>query len=205
MDETGWTRVAKESDLAEKALVVVAVGEEKVLLVRLQGTVHAVGHECPHYQEKLENGALFGTQIVCKSHFARMDLTTGRVIAPPAFNDLPVYPVKVEKGEVWVGPVVKPRFPKPAAALGSDARVFLIVGAGAAGNTAAETLRRQGFAGRVVMITGESERPYDRPNLSKDFITGKAGEEWLPLRGPKFYSAQEIELLTGRKVVTLDT
>jgi len=205
MDETGWTRVAKESDLAEKALVVVAVGEEKVLLVRLQGTVHAVGHECPHYQEKLENGALFGTQIVCKSHFARMDLTTGRVIAPPAFNDLPVYPVKVEKGEVWVGPVVKPRFPKPAAALGSDARVFLIVGAGAAGNTAAETLRRQGFAGRVVMITGESERPYDRPNLSKDFITGKAGEEWLPLRGPKFYSAQGIELLTGRKVVTLDT
>ena len=78
MDETGWTRVAKESDLAEKALVVVAMGEEKILLVRLQGKVYAVGHECPHYQEKLENGALFGTQIVCKSHFARMDVTTGQ-------------------------------------------------------------------------------------------------------------------------------
>ncbi|MGA2642933.1 MAG: FAD-dependent oxidoreductase [Spirochaetia bacterium] len=205
MDETGWRRVARDSDLAEKAMVVVALGEEKILLVRLEGTVRAVGHECPHYQEKLENGALFGTQIVCKSHFARMDVTTGKVIAPPAFNDLPVYPVKVENGEVWVGPVIKPKFPKPAAAPGSDARVFLIAGAGAAGNTAVETLRRQGFAGRLVMITGESERPYDRPNLSKDFITGKAGEEWLPLRGPKFYAAQGIELLTGRKIVSLDT
>jgi len=205
MVETGWTRVAKESDLTDYALVVAAVGDEKILLVRIQGNVYAVGHECPHYQEKLEHGALFGTQIICKSHFARMDVTTGRVIAAPAFNDLPVYPVKVEHGEVWVGPVVKPRFPKPAAALGSDPRVFVIVGAGAAGNTAAETLRRQGFAGRICMITGESERPYDRPNLSKDFITGKAGEEWLPLRGPKFYPAQGIELLTGRRVVSLDT
>lgn len=205
MVETGWTRVAKESELAEKVPVVVAAGEEKILLVRLSGTVYAVGHKCPHYEEKLEHGALFGTQIICKSHFARMDVTTGRVISPPAFNDLPVYPVKVEGGEVWVGPVEKPKFPKPAASLGSDPRTFLIVGAGAAGATAAETLRREGFAGRIVMITGETERPYDRPVLSKDFITGKSGEEWLPLRGPKFYPAQGIELLTGRAVVSLDT
>src|SRR5208337_5262449 len=136
MDGTEWKSVAKESDLAEKAPMVVQNGEEKILLVRIQGKVYAVGHECPHYQEKLENGALFGTQIICKSHFARMDVTTGRVIAPPAFNDLPVYPVKVENGEVWVGAVVKPNFPKPAAAPGSDTRVFLIAGAGAAGSTA---------------------------------------------------------------------
>ena len=196
MDETGWTRVARLSDLAEKVPVAVAAGEETVLLVRLSGAVYAVGHKCPHYEEKLEKGALFGNQIICKSHFARMDVTTGRVIAPPAYNDLPVYPVKVEGGEVWLGPVQKPKFPKPAAALGSDPRTFLIVGAGAAGNMAAETLRREGFAGRIVMITAETERPYDRPNLSKDFITGKAGEDFLPLHGSKFYPAQGIELLT---------
>ncbi len=89
MNETGWTRVAKDSEVAERVPVVVAAGEEKVLLVRLSGTVHAVGHKCPHYEEKLEHGALFGTEVVCKSHFARMDVMTGRVIAPPAFNDLP--------------------------------------------------------------------------------------------------------------------
>ena len=118
MDEAGWRSVAKGSDLAEGALTVVDAGEEKILLVRINGTVHAVGHKCPHYEEKLEKGALFGTEIVCKSHFARMDVTTGRVIAPPAYNDLPVYPVKEEDGEVWVGAVVKPKFPKPAADAG---------------------------------------------------------------------------------------
>ncbi len=204
MDQTGWKKVARDADLAESVPVVVEEGVDKILLVRLQGKVYAVGHECPHYQEKLEHGALFGTQVVCKSHFARIDITTGRVVSPPALNDLPVYPVKVEAGEVFIGPVVKPKFPKPAAAIGSDPRVFLLIGAGAAGNTAAETLRRNGFAGRIVMLTEENERPYDRPNLSKDFITGKAGEEWLPLRGPKFYPAQSIELLTGKKVVGLD-
>jgi NADPH-dependent 2,4-dienoyl-CoA reductase/sulfur reductase-like enzyme/nitrite reductase/ring-hydroxylating ferredoxin subunit len=205
MEESGWTKVAREADVAEGVPVAVAVGEEKVLLARVHGKIHAVGHKCPHYEEKLEHGALFGTQIICKSHFARMDVTTGQVLAPPAYNDLPVYPVKVEAGDVWVGPVVKPKFPRPAAELGSDPRVFVIVGAGAAGNIAAETLRRRGFAGRILMITGESERPYDRPNLSKDFITGKAGEDFLPLHGSKFYPNQGIELLTGRKVVSLDT
>ena len=205
MEETGWIRVAKDSDIAEGALVAVPAGEETVLLARVGGKIHAVGRKCPHYEEKLEKGALFGTQLVCKSHFARMDITTGRVIAPPAYNDLPVYPVKVQAGEVWIGPVIKPSFPKPKSPLGSDPRVFVIVGAGAAGNMAAETLRRQGFAGRIVMITGETERPYDRPNLSKDFITGKIGEDWLPLHGSKFYPAQGIELMTGRNVVSLDT
>jgi apoptosis-inducing factor 3 len=205
MEETGWVRVAEDSDIAEGALVAVTAGEETVLLARVHGKIHAVGRKCPHYEEKLEKGALFGTQLVCKSHFARMDITTGRVIAPPAYNDLPVYPVKVEAGGVWIGPVVKPKFPSPKAPLGSDPRVFVIIGAGAAGNTAAETLRRQGFAGRVVMITGETERPYDRPNLSKDFLTGKIGEDWLPLHSSKFYPAQGIELMTGKKAVSLDT
>jgi len=204
MEESTWTKVAEESRLQEGVPVLVESGEDKILLVRLEGKIHAVGHECPHYQEKLENGVLFGRELVCKSHFARLDVTTGKTTAPPAMNDLPTYPVKVENGAVYVGPAVKPKFPKPAQPLGSDPRVFVILGAGAAGNTAAETLRRQGFAGRIVLITEEAERPYDRPNLSKDFITGKAGEDWLPLRGPKFYAAQGIELLTGRRVVSLD-
>lgn len=199
-----WKRVAAESELREGVPVVVEVGADTILLVRIRGAIHAVNHECPHYQEKLEKGVLFGTEIVCKSHFARIDVTTGRVLSPPAYNDLPVYPVRVENGEVWLGPAENPKFPKPPANLGSDPRVFILVGAGAAGNAAAEFLRRRGFAGRIVMLTPEPDRPYDRPNLSKDFITGKAGENWLPLHGSKFYAAQGIELLTGRSVVALD-
>jgi NADPH-dependent 2,4-dienoyl-CoA reductase/sulfur reductase-like enzyme/nitrite reductase/ring-hydroxylating ferredoxin subunit len=205
MDDAAWRMVARESELAEGVPLLVSAGEEKILLVRLDGRIHAVGHECPHYEEKLEKGVLIGSEIVCKSHFARFDVTTGKMTSPPSLNDLPVYPLKVENGEVWIGEAVKPKFPKPAAPLGSDPRVFLIVGAGAAGNAAAETLRRAGFAGRIVMATHESERPYDRPNLSKDFMTGKGGEELLPLHGEEFYPAQGIELLMGHRLVSLDT
>jgi NADPH-dependent 2,4-dienoyl-CoA reductase/sulfur reductase-like enzyme/nitrite reductase/ring-hydroxylating ferredoxin subunit len=205
MADASWKRVAAEADLTEGVPIVVdGEGEDKALVVRVKGKVYAVSHECPHYQEKLEKGVLFGTEIVCKSHLARMDITTGRLIAGPAYNDLPVYPVKLENGGVWIGKPENPKFPKPPADLGSDPRVFLIVGAGAAGNSAAEWLRRKGFAGRVVIVTPEADRPYDRPNLSKDYMTGKAGEDWLPLHGSKFYATQGIDLLTGKRVVSLD-
>jgi NADPH-dependent 2,4-dienoyl-CoA reductase/sulfur reductase-like enzyme/nitrite reductase/ring-hydroxylating ferredoxin subunit len=201
----GWKRVAAETDLKEGVPIVVeGEGDDKALLVRVKGTIHAVSHTCPHYEEKLEKGVLFGTEIVCKSHLARMDVTTGGVVAGPAYNDLPVYPVRVEKGEVWLGKPANPKFPKPPENLGSDPRLFLIVGAGAAGNSAAEWLRRWGFAGRIVMVTPEADRPYDRPNLSKDLITGKIDDGWLPLHGSKFYPTQGIELMTGRRVVAVD-
>ena len=84
MEESTWTKVAEESRLQEGVPVLVESGEDKILLVRLEGKIHAVGHECPHYQEKLENGVLFGRELVCKSHFARLDVTTGKTTAPPA-------------------------------------------------------------------------------------------------------------------------
>ncbi len=177
-------------------------GDAEVYLVRLDGAVRALGTECPHYHEPLIKGVLFGREIVCPAHFARLDARDGRMVSPPALDDLPRFPVKVQDGEVWVGPVEKPRFPKPA---GEDARTFLVVGGGAAGEAAVETLRREGFAGRIVMATAEDERPYDRPNLSKDLITGEAKPEWMPLRGPKFHANQRIELLTGRRVASIDT
>jgi apoptosis-inducing factor 3 len=202
VDDAAWIRVCRDEDLVEGEPRVLKAGEAAFYLVRLDGVVRAVGTECPHYHEELIKGVLFGHEIVCPSHFARLDARDGRLVSPPALDDLPRFPVKVENGDVWVGPVEKPRFPKPA---GEDARTFLVVGGGAAGQAAAEALRREGFAGRIVMVTAEDERPYDRPNLSKDLLTGKAKPEWMPLRGPKFHANQRIELLTGRKVVSIDT
>jgi NADPH-dependent 2,4-dienoyl-CoA reductase/sulfur reductase-like enzyme len=70
----------------------------------------------------------------------------------------------------------------------------IIVGAGAAGNCVAETLRREGYAGRIVVLAPEGEPPYDRPNLSKEYLAGKAPEEWIPLHPRDFYDEQGIEL-----------
>ena len=199
--ETGFRKVARDSDLIEGIPVLATAGEEGIYLVRLDGVVRALGHECPHHHDPLEKGALIDGEIVCPGHFARLNARDGKLIAPPALDDLPTYPVKVEAGDVWVGQIAKPRRPVPAE---GDPRTFLILGAGAAGNAAAETLRREGFGGRIAMVTAEEDLPYDRPELTKGFITGKTKPEWMSLRGPKFYASQRIEVLTGRKVTGLD-
>ena len=58
---------------------------------------------------------------------------------------------------------------------------FVIVGAGMAGGKAAETLREEGFDGRIVLVGAEAERPYERPPLSKEYLRGEGGREkvWL--------------------------
>jgi NADPH-dependent 2,4-dienoyl-CoA reductase/sulfur reductase-like enzyme len=79
----------------------------------------------------------------------------------------------------------------------------VIIGAGAAGSAAAEMLRRAGYQGRVTMVDGDDAAPYDRPNLSKDYLAGKAPEEWIPLRPVGFYREHGIELVHSQ-VTTLD-
>ena len=107
MSESEWKKVCGEGELAEGALKLVKAGEDNVLVVRLEGRVFAVGNKCPHYECPLNEGVLLGRHVVCKCHDARFDLTTGKVISAPALNDLPVYPVRVEHGDVLLGPVEK--------------------------------------------------------------------------------------------------
>jgi NADPH-dependent 2,4-dienoyl-CoA reductase/sulfur reductase-like enzyme len=80
----------------------------------------------------------------------------------------------------------------------------VIVGGGAAGNAAAEMLRREGYDGPVTMISADEFLPYDRPNISKDYLAGMAPEEWIPLRPTDFYREQKIETLTNTSVTEID-
>jgi NADPH-dependent 2,4-dienoyl-CoA reductase/sulfur reductase-like enzyme len=91
----------------------------------------------------------------------------------------------------------------PAAPPGAPARI-VIVGAGAAGHAACETLRREGYTGELALIGADTALPVDRPNLSKDYLAGTAPEDWLPLRPKAFFSEHEIELILGQEVVSLD-
>jgi NADPH-dependent 2,4-dienoyl-CoA reductase/sulfur reductase-like enzyme len=70
----------------------------------------------------------------------------------------------------------------------------VIVGSGAAGFAAADMLRRQEFRGSIVMLSNDAAPPVDRPNLSKDYLTGSAPEDWLPLRPDSFYAEASIDL-----------
>src|SRR5436190_14745745 len=80
----------------------------------------------------------------------------------------------------------------------------VIIGAGAAGGAAAEMLRREGYDGPLTLIGADESLPYDRPNLSKDYLAGKAPEEWIPLRPPEFYREQKIDALTNTTVTGID-
>jgi 3-phenylpropionate/trans-cinnamate dioxygenase ferredoxin reductase subunit len=86
----------------------------------------------------------------------------------------------------------------------ADERTFAIVGAGAAGAKAAETLRDSGFEGRVVVIGADPDRPYARPPLSKVYLRGELERDKIFLRSEEYYAEREIELRTGTEVVELD-
>jgi 3-phenylpropionate/trans-cinnamate dioxygenase ferredoxin reductase component len=83
-------------------------------------------------------------------------------------------------------------------------QTFLIVGASLAGAKAAETLREEGFEGRVVLVGAEGERPYERPPLSKDYVRGEAERAQLYVHGESFYRDHDIELHLGRTAVDMD-
>ena len=86
-----------------------------------------------------------------------------------------------------------------------DDRTFVIVGAGLAGAKAAETLREEGFEGRVLLIGDEDEQPYERPPLSKEYLQGKAEREKAHVHADGFYDQHDIEFLRGERVKSIDT
>ncbi|MEV8623149.1 FAD-dependent oxidoreductase [Streptomyces sp. NPDC051079] len=83
-------------------------------------------------------------------------------------------------------------------------QTFVIVGGGLAGAKAAETLRAEGFTGRVILIGDERDHPYERPPLSKGFLLGKEDRDSVFVHEPSWYAQAEIELHLGQTVVGID-
>ncbi len=193
----------------------------EVLLTRQQGQVHAFAPNCPHYGAPLEKGKVVAGKLVCPWHHACFKVENGHLCEPPALDDLPAYAVREAGGRILVQvpenppastdkPEATPTAevggtPPPPVAPPADTCTFVIVGGGAAGEFAAQTLRREGFAGRVVLVSAEDKIPYDRTKLSKAYLAGKAKPDALPLREREFYAQQKIELLTGTRVTGVDT
>src|SRR5918995_7080914 len=83
-------------------------------------------------------------------------------------------------------------------------QTHVIVGAGMAGAKAAETLREEGFDGRIVLVGADPERRYERPPLSKGYLLGDSPREEAYVHPEGFYAERDVELETGTEVKALD-
>ena len=200
--------VAGVDELKDGEMKKVDAGGTDILLARVNGDYFAMGATCPHYGGPLAEGALCGERVICPWHHASFNVKTGDLLEPPAFDALPRYGVRVEGERVIVAVPQEaedrrtpPMGPRDAR---QDDRSFVILGGGAAGYMAAQTLREEGFRGRILMVTREDRLPYDRPNLSKDYLQGHAEPEWMPLRPDEFFNEHGIEVMRGREVTGVD-
>jgi len=198
------TRGVPAADVAEGRTLLGSVGEDEVMVARVDGAIFAIGARCTHYQGPLADGLIVGQTVRCPWHHARFCLRTGEAIGAPAIDPVSLWIVEERDGRIFVQ--AQAERPKPASRthIATGPRRVLIAGGGAAGFAAAEMLRRHGFDGGVTIASTESEAPYDRPNCSKDYLSGEAPAEWMPLRDPAWYALNDVDLRLNTEVTALD-
>ncbi len=188
-------------DLRDGGAILGQVDGEEAILVRRGDQFFAIGAYCTHYHGPLAEGLVVGDTVRCPWHHACFSLRTGEALRAPALDPVSCWRVERVGDKVFVREKLNQAPKKPS---GKPPASVVIVGGGAAGLAAAEMLRREGYDGRVIMISADESAPVDRPNLSKDFLAGTASEDWIPLRPPDFYTSKKIDLVLNAKVASLD-
>ena len=172
---------------------------EPVLLARRGDELFAVGSKCPHYGGPLAEGLMVGETVRCPWHHACFSLRSGEVLRAPARDPLPRWRVEVSDGIAYARERIE-RQPRPTLGSTPVPESVVIIGGGPAGNMAAETLRDEGYAGPITMLSADTALPADRPNLSKDYLAGRAPEEWTLLRSADFYQENAIDVRLNTRV-----
>ncbi len=221
--------VAKAAEIKEGDMKRISVGDQELLLVNVGGEIHAYGPDCPHHGAPLEKGLLDGHRLVCPWHQSVFDARSGRLIDPPSLDDLEEYRVEIVEKNVVVHVPRKissaktPRMSRPATEEDArkehldgeykatvfpadrlrSGRTFVIIGSGAAGIAAAETLRQEGYQGNITVLTQDENPPYDRTELSKRYLAKKDASSPM-LRDMDFYEHYGIKLMLGEEVSKVD-
>src|SRR5215468_5946046 len=189
-------------DVVDGGMLAGHVGKDAVLLARRGRQWFAIGATCTHYSGPLAEGLVVGDTVRCPWHHACFSLRTGEALRAPALDPVACWRVERVGDKVFVRARLTPSAPKPVINAPSS---VVIVGGGAAGLAAADMLRREGYSGRLTIVSADDSAPVDRPNLSKDYLAGTAQEEWVPLRSPDYYREHNIDLLLHSRVSSLDT
>lgn len=168
-----------------------------VLLIRFGEDVSAMAPTCPHLGLPLAKGVVRDGTLICPFHHACFDARTGTQTQPPGHGDLRRFVAVVHDGRVIVDvPDGSDHVAPGHTRQGVDARRFVIVGAGAAGDACAHALREGGFEGRVEMIS-PSGPPLDRTMLSKAVLTGDKTADDLVLTDRDALANLDVALIDG--------
>jgi apoptosis-inducing factor 3 len=175
-----------------------------VLLARVEQEIFAVSPHCTHYNGPLAEGLMVGDTVRCPWHHACFDLRTGEAVRAPALNPITCWEVSQNDGLIKVGQKRKQPQPRTHIEPAAKPERIVIIGGGAAGFAAAEMFRRVGYQNSLVMLSSDTALPYDRPNLSKDYLAGAIPFDYVPLRDQSFYEENGIEIQPGKTAVELD-
>ncbi len=191
------------SAVADGSLLLGHAQGEPIIVVRRGEELFAIGAVCTHYGAPLADGLLVEDTVRCPWHHASFSLRTGEALRAPALNAVSCRHIEQRDGKIYVGDRIEPASTLPADAqdVANLPKSIVIVGGGAAGNAAAEMLRREQFEGTITLLSADDSLPCDRPNLS---LAGDAPEEWIPLRSAKFYREQRIDVQLNAHVVGID-
>jgi len=102
MDSGKWLDVAAAADIPPGAHEILETDDEIIAVFNIEGKFFAIEDVCTHDGEELTGGPVEGDQIICPRHGARFCIRTGRALTPPAYEDVPTYPVRVRDGRIEV-------------------------------------------------------------------------------------------------------
>lgn len=181
--------------------------KDVVLLTKIDGVHYCVQSKCPHVGAPLNKGLLFNDRVICPFHNAAFSVKTGYPEVGPVFDGLSTYQVIESEGKLTIIVEKKKLNASQTVEMASydpkkDKRRYVIVGAGPAALSCAETLRQSGFQGEIVMLGEEQALPYDRTNLSK-MIFGASLPKFL-LRKEEFFAQHGINVHANSKVAHID-
>lgn len=200
--------VCAVGDIKENEMKQFSLDEDsKILLIKQNGELSAIGTKCSHYGALLSTGALGEGRVRCPWHGACFNIKTGDIEDFPGQDSIPCYKVNVVQGQVRVRAkksdlVANKRLKDMVKRDPSNQRCFVVIGGGPSGGIAVETLRQEGFTGRIVLVCKENYLPYDRVKVSKamDFDIHKT-----EFRTMAFYEEYDIEAMTGVEVTHVNS
>lgn len=185
------------------------VGEkdsDKVLVAKYQGKIYSLGNFCTHFGVPLAHSVLFDDKVICPAHNAAFSIIDGYPEYAPAKNGLPTFEVVEKDGKHFVNLPSNWKDSRVIYMAKRDEKnesKFVIVGGGAAGLAAAETLRQSDYTGEIIILSAEDKLAYDRTLLSKALAKGDANK--FILRGQDFCDNYDIDFRTNSLVKKVNT